>query len=702
MENKENLWPGWDTTEVLGKGSYGSVYQIERHIPGWAQKEQAALKVMSIPQSQEDIAELTSQGYDKASITQYYRNQLDELIREYAIMLELKGHTNIVYCDEVKWLPHDDGIGWNVYIKMELLKPLKSVLGNTYDENAVIRLGRDIARALVHCQEKNVIHRDIKPQNILVSSKGDYKLGDFGVAKVSEKTTAGTIAGTYEYMAPEVFRGESYNSTADIYSLGIVMYWMMNNKRTPFLPLPPAIPSTADTESARTRRYAGEPLPEPVNGSDALKSVVLKACAYEPKDRYRSAEELLQELENLALSMGECSGENSSNSHLESGQTDASDLTVFGKRKKTAPDKRKKELRKYAWIACLICLCTVLGTFVLPNGKEESDIPYQVISEKESAATEETHSLSETVARMDDPLQTDSESTLRESPNAWKNNLMANDYEGQWTSPLFSTDITKKQIVSVTFLNTVKNAPSSSVDISEAGDGSVLAWVSGYDDTYELFLAGEGGVCAPENCRWLFGYFTNCRQFNFNGNFHTDYVKDMSNLFYGCTALTDIDISTLNTEKVENFSGMFGSCGVINLDLRTFDTSSATNLYRMFSFCTDLKNVDMSTWDTSKVTNMGWMFYHCTSLEQIDLSSFDTGCVTEFYRMFCGCSKLRSVNARGFDTSSATDMQEMFYECPLLQEMDLSHFDVSNVKKYNNFMNPSKIVNGKPWLKMFS
>lgn len=284
----------------------------------------------------------------------------------------------------------------------------------------------------------------------------------------------------------------------------------------------------------------------------------------------------------------------------------------------------------------------------------------------------------------------------------WEMNVLRNDSGGLWENPVFGTEITKEQIVSVTFLDTLANAPSTSIDASEAGDGSVLAWVSGYDDTYELFFAGEGGVCAPESCQWLFGYYTNCKQFNFNGNFHTDYVKDMSSLFYGCSSLTDVDISTLNTSTVENFDGMFGATRVIDLDLRTLDTSNATDLYRMFIFCYDLKSVDVSTWDTSKVENMGWMFYHCTSLEQVDLSNFDTSSVTEFYRMFSGCSKLRSVDVSSFNTSAATNMQEMFNECPLLEEMDLSHFDVSNVEKYNNFMDHSKKINGKSWLKMFS
>jgi surface protein len=95
------------------------------------------------------------------------------------------------------------------------------------------------------------------------------------------------------------------------------------------------------------------------------------------------------------------------------------------------------------------------------------------------------------------------------------------------------------------------------------------------------------------------------------------------------------------------------------------------------------------------------MFYHCVGLEELDLSKFDTGAVTEFYRMFSGCTQLKRVDLSSFNTSAATDMQEMFAECPALEDMDLSHFDVSNVKKFNNFMNHNKKVNGKPWLNMF-
>ncbi|MEI3503340.1 MAG: protein kinase [Anaerovoracaceae bacterium] len=84
---------------------------------------------------------------------------------------------------------------------------------------------RTCARRLEFCSKFNIIHRDIKPENIFIAPSGDYKLGDFGIAKTVEKTRLGmSRRGTVVYMAPEVFKGEAYGSTVDIYSLGLVMY----------------------------------------------------------------------------------------------------------------------------------------------------------------------------------------------------------------------------------------------------------------------------------------------------------------------------------------------------------------------------------------------------------------------------------------------------------------------------------------------
>lgn len=292
-------WPGWEVTRLIGNGNFGSVYEIERNLYGNVEK--AALKVIHLPQSRSDIEELYNDGFDDESITARFNGYLEDIIREYSMMASLKGNKNVVYCDDVRQIQHEDGIGWDIYIKMELLTPLVKTLGKEISEEQVINIGVDMCSALVMCKDQNIVHRDIKPQNIFVSKDGVYKLGDFGIAKTAERTTSGTKTGTYKYMAPEVYKSMPYGAAADQYSLGMVLYWLLNERRTPSLPLPSKVKATTVTmeDEARKRRFDGEQLPPPAHGSKQLQSIVLKACAYDPKDRFASAAEMLEALKAL-------------------------------------------------------------------------------------------------------------------------------------------------------------------------------------------------------------------------------------------------------------------------------------------------------------------------------------------------------------------------------------------------------------------
>ena len=141
-------------------------------------------------------------------------------------MAKLKGHPNVVYCDDIKYIQHDDGFGWDIFIRMELLTPIMQCLDKIDNEESAIDLGIAISNALAACANHNIIHRDIKPQNIFMSSDGTFKLGDFGIAKTVEHVSSGTKIGTMRYIAPEVYHGKPYGAAADQYSLGIVLYWL--------------------------------------------------------------------------------------------------------------------------------------------------------------------------------------------------------------------------------------------------------------------------------------------------------------------------------------------------------------------------------------------------------------------------------------------------------------------------------------------
>ena len=295
----EPIFGEWSIVREIGEGSFGKVFEIERRDFGYTYK--AALKAITIPQSQSEVKSVLADGMDEQSATSYFRGFVEEMVAEFVLMSKLKGHSNIVSYEDHRVVEHTEGIGWDILIRMELLTPLLDhVSKNPLSRGDVIKLGIDICKALEVCRKNNIIHRDIKPENIFISDIGDFKLGDFGIAKTVEKTTGGlSKKGTYTYMAPEVYKGEAYGASVDIYSLGIVLYRFMNNNRTPFLPPYPTPIKYADRESAMARRIKGETLPAPANADEALSRVILKACAYKPEERYSIAADMRRDLEAL-------------------------------------------------------------------------------------------------------------------------------------------------------------------------------------------------------------------------------------------------------------------------------------------------------------------------------------------------------------------------------------------------------------------
>ncbi len=170
--------------------------------------------------------------------------------------------------------------------------------------NDVIKLAADVCSALEICHEQRIIHRDIKPDNIFVSQNGDYKLGDFGVARTIEKTMSGlSKKGTYVYMAPEVYRGTAYGTNVDLYSLGIVMYKLLNNNREPFLPPHPELIKYSDKNDALVKRMNGEVIPPPANGNEYLNRVILKSISYHSPDRYQLPSQMKADLQSVKASL---------------------------------------------------------------------------------------------------------------------------------------------------------------------------------------------------------------------------------------------------------------------------------------------------------------------------------------------------------------------------------------------------------------
>ena len=142
----------WKIVKFLGSGQYGKVYEIQRENFGVIYR--AALKVITIPASAEEVREIKATGMNDTEISNYFKGIVEDFVREFALMAKLKGHTNIVGYEDHQVLPSEDGVGWTILIRMELLTPLTDYVSQKQmTRRDVIKLGIDLCKALELCQK---------------------------------------------------------------------------------------------------------------------------------------------------------------------------------------------------------------------------------------------------------------------------------------------------------------------------------------------------------------------------------------------------------------------------------------------------------------------------------------------------------------------------------------------------------------------
>ena len=291
MEDINDIWPGWQVEELIGQGAYGKVYRISRNEHGHT--SHAAAKIIEIPQDDSEISSLVDMGMNAQSIRSYFETTVQGIINEIAVMESLKGAPNVVSIEDYRLIEHEDRVGWTICIRMELLESLPNYVkkNGSLSVDEVVKLGVDICNALICCEDVNIIHRDVKPENVFRSAFSEYKLGDFGISRQIENNSKSVYSqrGTSPYMAPEVVRGQRYGNSVDVYSLGIMLYRYLNRMRFPFLPEAPLSFTSEDVEQAMMRRLRGDVIPAPIDADAELSAVVLKACAADPVNRYSSA-----------------------------------------------------------------------------------------------------------------------------------------------------------------------------------------------------------------------------------------------------------------------------------------------------------------------------------------------------------------------------------------------------------------------------
>ena len=298
IKKYEPLWDGWYVDEEIGSGGFGAVYKVSKQVG--RVKEYAAVKLVRNVIDDKQKIEMKKIGMSDLDISRSLDKRIRKAEDEIIHMSQLKGISEIVSIEDYSIYKLEDQSGYDILIRMELLTSLDDyLLEHSLRKEEVVQLGIDICTALEYCEQLKIVHKDIKPSNIFVNprfQKNKYKLGDFGLARRTDRSTVMSISGTADYISPEVFRMDKAGYTSDIYCLGLMMYTLCNHNRLPFDPPYPEPVDYDDRAESIRLRLRGEELPPPSQDQGGLWKVIQRACQFDKTDRYQSASEMKRDL----------------------------------------------------------------------------------------------------------------------------------------------------------------------------------------------------------------------------------------------------------------------------------------------------------------------------------------------------------------------------------------------------------------------
>lgn len=279
---------------------------VERESPGHngrtcyilrntANGERFVLKLLSVPESDQQIRALILSGAyaDEAAVHAYYGRVVDDIKTELEAGKTLAASGCFAGAVDYQVIPKESGVGFDVYILYPLNIPLSDFMSERAMTNLrAINLGIDLCDAISACRESGYLFENVKPENIFFMTNGKFLLGDLGLVPLEDLRYA-SVPEEYigPFSAPELSDiTASPNTTIDLYALGMVLYRVYNANQGPFED------ENTGEAMAEKLRLTGKPLPTPLYADYELASIILKACAFRPENRFRSPEDLKQAL----------------------------------------------------------------------------------------------------------------------------------------------------------------------------------------------------------------------------------------------------------------------------------------------------------------------------------------------------------------------------------------------------------------------
>lgn len=283
------FWPEWEITEQIMTDVAEVVYKAVKTDDG---KSFSTIKVLTV--SPETVCDEDSDGsISPDSVETICHNAVNCIMNEIRLRDVLRNADTIVNTDDFKIIEKTDECKWEIYIRMDYVVPFDLyICDKMLSEQEVIKLGCDICSALEVCEERKIIHSNINPGNITVDRNGTFLLDGFKAEKMFSGALEVGRRASFTFAAPEILGCIKYTSKVDTYSLGLLMYTLMNRNRIPFLSPTKQLLTLGEKRNAVRRRMEGELIPPPLDASEKLAEIILRACEFKPEDRFESATEM--------------------------------------------------------------------------------------------------------------------------------------------------------------------------------------------------------------------------------------------------------------------------------------------------------------------------------------------------------------------------------------------------------------------------
>lgn len=529
---------------VLGQGGFGITYlglDCTLNIPIAIKEYYPSTVVL---RDSRDATTVVPISQEHALLFQENRNRF---LREAQTLAQLQDIPEVV---QVMNFFEEHGTAYIVmgYVKGITLAEYTRRKGGTLSTQETLRLLQPLLEAMGQVHNTGLVHRDISPDNIMISPGGRVRLIDFGAAHEAStsdgKSTQAVLK--HGFAPPEQYqRKGKLGPWTDVYALCATIYTCLTGLQPP----------------AMTDRVMGEEDFEWDRITDLARpqlEALRQGLILDYRQRLQSTSALCQALFGI------------------------DDFLLFPEFAPTVPN---------------------IAQVASPAAYQQPVYTAPVYRQPENVYT---------VPPAPRPVYTTPVSAAQPMATVPLNSGSRVLMEYSINNKAFRTGIHRNMIKTITFLNTTSTAPVNAVDASLEEDRSVLAWVSSCGNLYDLYLAADGYIFAPANSSFLFAYMDQLTRICFDGNLDTSGVKSMRSMFWGCSKLVHMDIGHFNTRNVTDMAFMFLDCNKLtDLDVSHFDTENVSDMAYMFTNTKKIRSI-YGNFKVSQVTShMGFMDKGC-------------------------------------------------------------------------------------------